>query len=96
MMQRFMLTLGLAATLAAAVGPDTALAHRRHRYEHHASYRSCAAQHRRSANIGAVAGAIGGGIIGSALTHGRVGGTLLGAGAGAFTGHEIGKNVDRC
>ncbi len=103
-MKQLMLAMGLASSLALAAGPGTALAHRHYRYEHryehhyyhHASYRSCAAQHRRSGRIGAVAGMFGGGIIGGALGHGRFAPIALGAGLGALTGHAIGRNVDHC
>jgi outer membrane lipoprotein SlyB len=68
-----------------------------HRY--YGDYRhtgGCRYQTHRNGAIGAVAGAIGGGIIGSSITHGRAGGTLLGAGAGALTGNAIGRNTTRC
>jgi len=39
--------------------------------------------------IGTVGGAVGGGLIGSAITHGGVIGTLGGAAAGGFVGHRI-------
>lgn len=66
-----------------------------HYYYHHSgyySYAGCAYQRHRSGNIGAVAGAIGGGIIGAAITHGNPAFTMIGAGAGALTGHAIGRN----
>jgi osmotically inducible lipoprotein OsmB len=39
--------------------------------------------------IGTVGGAVGGGLIGSAITHGGLVGTLGGAAAGGFVGHRI-------
>ena len=59
-------------------------------------YRDCSYRRHRAGAIGAVAGAVGGGIIGSAITHGRAGGTLLGAGAGALTGNAIARNSSGC
>ena len=40
---------------------------------------------------GTVVGAVGGGLLGGALTHGAAG-PLIGAGAGALVGHQVGKN----
>ena len=70
-----------------------------HRYYHHYYYRhggyAYAGCHRRNGRIGAVAGAVGGGIIGAAITHGNPAFTMIGAGAGALTGHALGRN-SRC
>lgn len=41
---------------------------------------------------GTVVGALGGGLLGNAITDGGTGGTLLGAGAGALAGREIAKS----
>ena len=41
---------------------------------------------------GALIGAAGGAAIGGAISHGRAGPTLLGAGLGALTGHEIARS----
>jgi len=68
--------------------------HRHHHYYHH--YRNCHYERHRAGAIGAVAGAIGGGIIGAAITHGAAGPTLLGAGAGALTGHALARSSTRC
>jgi uncharacterized protein YcfJ len=65
-----------------------------HHYRHH--YRSCAAARRNRTTTGTVVGAVGGGVLGSALSHGSVGGVHLGAGAGAYTGHEVARNTARC
>ena len=65
-----------------------------HRYYRH--YRTCGADRRRRANNGTAIGAVSGGILGSALGGGHVGNVLLGAGAGAVAGHEIGKSSTRC
>ena len=100
-MRKLMLAGALIGSLGVASVADTAGAqpyyhhYYRHHY-HHAYYRDCRYQTHRRGAIGAVAGAVGGGIIGSALTHGRAGGTLLGAGAGALTGSAIARNSSRC
>jgi outer membrane lipoprotein SlyB len=109
-MRKLILAAGLVASLGASGAATTASAdpyyhydryHHRvydHRYDHryyrHAG--GCRYQTHRNGAIGAVAGAIGGGIIGSSITHGRAGGTLLGAGAGALTGNAIARNTTRC
>jgi uncharacterized protein YcfJ len=51
---------------------------------------------RGSRNTGTVVGAVAGGLLGNALSHGggKTGGTLLGAGAGAVAGHQIAKHND--
>jgi uncharacterized protein YcfJ len=48
-------------------------------------------------NTGTVVGAVTGGLLGNAVTHGggRTGGTLIGAGVGAVAGHEIAKRNSR-
>lgn len=61
----------------------------RHYYYHRRYAYGC---HRRNGAIGAVAGAVGGGIIGSAITHGNPAFTMIGAGAGALTGHALGRS----
>lgn len=86
------------ASVALTVAPDTAAAARRHyrHYRHYASNqrhysRGC---HRHSnTTIGTVGGAVGGGLIGNALTHGSVIGTVAGVGGGAWAGHALGKHV---
>ncbi len=70
-----------------------------HHHHHHRSYDNrCAAERRHAANTGTVIGAIGGGLVGNAMSHGggRLGGTVIGAGVGAVAGHEIGKHGRRC
>lgn len=83
------------ATLGVAL-PEGASAHgyyRYHRYHHYRHYSDCRAARHRHATNGAIIGAIGGGIVGNAMSSGNRGpGTLLGAGVGALAGHEIGKN----
>ena len=103
-MRKLILAAGLAASLGAMGAANVASAypyyyyhHHHHRYYGHTYYRhDCRYQTHRNGAIGAVAGAIGGGIIGSSITHGRAGGTLLGAGAGALTGSAIARNTTRC
>ena len=48
----------------------------------------------RAGNTGTVVGAVTGGLIGNALSHGggRTGGTIIGAGVGAVAGHQIAKS----
>ena len=45
-------------------------------------------------NTGTVVGAVAGGLLGNALSHGggKTGGTIIGAGAGAVAGHQIAKH----
>jgi len=45
-------------------------------------------------NTGTVVGAVGGGLLGNALSHGggKTGGTIIGAGAGAVADHQIAKH----
>jgi outer membrane lipoprotein SlyB len=97
-MRKLMLAGALIGSLGVASVAETAGAqpYYHHRVYHHRYYRNCHYQRHRAGAIGAVAGAIGGGIIGSAITHGRAGGTLLGAGAGALTGNAIARNSSRC
>jgi hypothetical protein len=93
-----------AATLSLIAAPGLAQAQRyddsyyRHHHHHYHHYydNSCQAGRRHDARVGTVVGAIGGGLIGNAIGHGRVGGTLLGAGAGAVAGHEIAGHNHRC
>lgn len=49
---------------------------------------------RHAKNTGTVVGAITGGLIGNAVSHGggRTGGTIIGAGVGAVAGHQIAKS----
>jgi hypothetical protein len=104
-MRKLILAAGLVASLGAAGAATIASAdpyyhHDRYyhdRYDHRYYHRGgCRYQTHRNGAIGAVAGAIGGGIIGSRMTHGGAGGTLLGAGAGALTGNAIARNTTRC
>jgi len=94
-------SLGFASVAGSAgAQPNYYRHHHRHHYYHHTYYRhyasGCRYQRHRAGAIGAVAGAVGGGIIGSAITHGGAGGTLLGAGAGALTGNAIARSSHRC
>jgi uncharacterized protein YcfJ len=43
---------------------------------------------------GTVVGAVAGGLLGNALSHGggKTGGTIIGAGAGAVVGHQVAKH----
>ena len=62
-----------------------------HRYWGYAPA-SCGYRRHRAGAIGAVTGAIGGGIIGSAITHGNPAYGMVGAGLGALTGSAIARN----
>jgi outer membrane lipoprotein SlyB len=96
-MRKLILAAGLVASLGVSGLASTASAQGYYYYHnHHRYYARCRYQKHRSGAIGAVAGAIGGGIIGSALSHGRPGGTLLGAGAGAMTGHALARGSVHC
>ncbi|HEY3695719.1 glycine zipper 2TM domain-containing protein [Phenylobacterium sp.] len=88
-MTKVLTTLGLCATLVGATAiPDLASARTHHPRQYHRTYKSC----RGSANTGTLVGAVGGGLLGNAVTHGGTGGTLIGAGAGAVAGHQIAKS----
>jgi outer membrane lipoprotein SlyB len=95
------LALSVAAGTAQAQTYDSNATYYRHHhhYRHYVRndrYNGCHDARRSSANTGTVVGAVGGGILGSSIGHGGVGSTLLGAGAGAVAGHEIGKHSVRC
>jgi len=99
-MQRLILTAGAVATLVLASASATAQPYDSnhpyyHHHHHHHYYDGCSYQRHRSGAIGAVSGAIGGGLIGGAISHGA-GGALLGAGAGALVGNAIGRNSHHC
>ena len=81
------------ASLMLAVAPGEAGA-RHHHYRHYryAQYHRYHHYCRSHANTGTAVGAVGGGLIGNAVTHGSFTGTVLGAGAGAVAGHEVGRH----
>jgi len=97
--QKASVMLGAFATAASlAMTPSFADAHQR-KYKHYHSTRAerCYTARKNSAATGAVIGTIGGALIGNSLSNGnRTPGTLLGAGAGAYVGHQIGKKNARC
>jgi outer membrane lipoprotein SlyB len=105
-MRKLILAAGLVASLGAAGAATIASAdpyyhhdryyHDRYDHRYYRHDRGCRYQTHRNGAIGAVAGAFGGGIIGSRMTHGGAGGTLLGAGAGALAGNAIARNTTRC
>jgi outer membrane lipoprotein SlyB len=95
-MRKAIVAAGVVAGLGAMSAADVASAypyHHRH-YRHYDS--GCRYQKHRSGAIGAVTGAIGGGILGSALSHGNGRAALLGAGAGALTGHALARGSVHC
>ena len=89
-----------ALALATAIAPSAASArnyyydnhHHRHYYSHQRHYSSHGSGcHNRHATNGTIIGAIGGGLVGNAVSHGnRLPGTALGAGVGALAGHAVG------
>ena len=86
-MRRVARTCGLfAAALTIGLGPSIAEARTHHPHRTYA--RSC----RGSANTGALVGAVGGGLLGHAVSSHGAGGTLVGAGAGAVAGHQSAKS----
>jgi len=102
-MRKLLLAASVVASLGALSAADVAGAqpyypppHHHYHHYYHDYHRNCAYERHRSGAIGAVAGAVGGGIIGGAITHGRAGGTLLGAGAGALTGNALARHSVRC
>ena len=90
--------LSVAAGTAQAQTYDSNSAYYRHHHHRHyvRNEDSCRNARRSSANTGTAVGAVGGGLLGAAASHGRLGGTLIGAGAGALVGHEVGKHNVRC
>jgi uncharacterized protein YcfJ len=83
---KFLTTAALVCSaFAVAAAPVAAEAASRHRV---LVCKSSKAQR----NTGTVLGAVGGGLLGNALTDGKTGGTIIGAGAGAVAGHQIAKN----
>lgn len=92
-MRKFIAKAAVVTAALALVAPDMAAA-RPHHYSRYSSSRheqSCRNAERRRGNNGAVIGGIGGALAGNALGHGKIGGTLLGAGVGAVAGHAIAK-----
>jgi uncharacterized protein YcfJ len=53
---------------------------------------------RHNEHVGTAVGAVGGGLLGNAVTHGggRLGGTIIGAVAGGAIGHQVGKHSVKC
>ncbi len=86
--------LGLAILGAGLVAPADAYVRHHRLYHRHVS--ACKAERRSRGNTGTAIGAIGGGILGNAASNGGLGGTLLGAGAGAVVGHHVAKSTTRC
>jgi hypothetical protein len=108
-MRKLMLVAGLALALGAPGVATVASAHPHDYYRtdyRHGDYRHtddrrnydrhCRYERHRNTAFGAIAGTVGGGILGSVLSHGNAGGTLLGAGGGALTGSALARNSTRC
>jgi len=101
-MRKTLMTASLIAAIAGAAAlPNAASAYpyRHHHYRYyndHRYHRSCGAERHRTGATGAIAGAIGGALIGGAISHGRAPQTLLGAGAGALTGNALARGSVHC
>jgi len=48
----------------------------------------------RNRDVGTVAGAVGGGVLGNAVTGGSTAGTIIGALGGGFVGYNVGKATE--
>lgn len=77
------------AAIAVCAGPIAADAQTRHRHRVEVCTTSRGAR-----NTGTAVGAVTGGLLGNALSHGggKTGGTIIGAGVGAVAGHQIAKH----
>ena len=93
------LTLGLAALVAATAPVATASAKQKTQWVHdgraYSSYEACKRAKDKSRDRAAVVGAVGSGAV-AAIAGGSVAETALVAGAGALTGAVIGKNAKKC
>jgi len=101
-MRKLIQTFGVIAALVGGTVTATAqpyddeyYRHHHHPYHHYDHYDRCHAHQHRAGAIGAVSGAVGGGLIGGAISHGA-GGALLGAGAGALVGNSLARHSARC
>ena len=87
-------TLSIAAAILASGFAQGATYHHR-RYHHSSTARAihCQKEKEKAQTRDMIIGGVGGAVAGNLLTHGggKTGGTLIGAGAGAYAGHEIGK-----
>ncbi len=79
------------SALAVATSVPTAAQAQRH---HHRVWVCRNDSSRGARNTGTVVGAVTGGLLGNALSHGggKTGGTIIGAGVGAVAGHQIAKS----
>ena len=77
----------LIASSAIATAADAQPRHREHKVW-------VCSDGRKAGNTGTIVGALGGALVGNAVSSGggKTGGTLLGAGVGAVAGHQIAKN----
>lgn len=94
MRNKFIASVTLAcAAFAVAAAPMVVSAQEHHRHR----VKVCRdVSSRGSRNTGTVVGAVTGGLLGNALSHGggKTGGTIIGAGVGAVAGHQIAKHND--
>lgn len=77
------------APMVASAQPSSRSEHHRHRVQVCRDVSSRGAR-----NTGTVVGAVAGGLLGNALSHGggKTGGTIIGAGTGAVVGHQYAKH----
>ena len=95
-MRKLMMAAAAVATLGMAIGPGVAQAQRYYDRAHHRYYWRCKAGQHRDTTTGTVLGAIGGGLLGHAIGGRGAGGTIVGAGVGAYAGHEIARSNHPC
>lgn len=83
------------ATTSLTAAPLAARAETHHHASRHRVLVCGASRHAR--NTGTIVGAVTGGLLGNALSHGggKTGGTIIGAGVGAVAGHQIAKHNGR-
>ncbi|MGA0603708.1 hypothetical protein ACO2Q3_23575 [Caulobacter sp. KR2-114] len=85
-----------AAAAAALVPASDGFAHtyrHYHHYRHYSGYRHYSSNrcHQRHMTNGTIIGAVGGGVVGGALSHGNaLPAVALGSGLGALAGHAVG------
>jgi len=80
------------AVAAAALAPASdGFAHTYRHYHHYRHYAHSNGCHQRHMTNGTIIGAVGGGVVGGALSHGNaLPAVALGSGLGALAGHAIG------
>lgn len=80
-----------AAAAAALVPASDGFAHTYRHYHHYRHYAHSNRCHQRHMANGTIIGAVGGGIVGGAMSHGNaLPAVALGSGLGALAGHAVG------